>query len=349
MMQPILVKFEGDQSITFTIRELAESNFFKTAPPIPGHDGPAPMQNIQLVFYWIKNPEKFHMIIDAFNDLRKAGKIGFIRACCLLFNKFSGELTKAQREYTFIRQETVTLNDLTTFQRKINDFHRLIDASFTNLDLKVKTNQIVTTLLNIVTGVGVVLQYGLNMIMKCLSQVYQVDGSYFGTVNKIEAIAQFAKHSIHCGIPAKYITNNVYLISDIKIKGKEAKIASPTMGQGRMVMFPENSNFVYKVANNVFGVRGNKTEVAITAALKGTKAEPLIAKILNSWEDNVAISAEKATNIGEGEFMPAHASIINNILAKDGHSFTITDVHYMNVGKIGNRDVIVDYGSAWRR
>lgn len=262
---------------------------------------------------------------------------------------------KINKSYTSVE---FSIEQMMAFQLKVDDITKVaerFDNVWDNLNILIRTKgpqgKVVEKkymdILNELSWVCVNLQGGLHAIMNNMKGVYLIAPEYYGSISDPKVLAKFVAACMDYGIPNKYLVNNIYMISDVSLKGS-ANPDKPNMGFGRMTLIPPEGNAVYKVAINRYGVRSNKNDFMVMEAVRGKPLARFFAVTYESYEDYTINVMEKvdAGKSNQPNMIEAGqlGNTINAELDKANAGFHISDIKADAFGKKDGRYVIYDYG-----
>lgn len=201
---------------------------------------------------------------------------------------------------------------------------------------------------NTFSGIIQVLGFGMNQITHGLNRVYMIDAKYMNAIDNQEDLSKFVEKMAAAGIPSKYIMQNAYLISSKRLRG-DGSPDKPIWGQSRCVFYPDNADYIIKVAYNPIGKIGNRNEAYITKLLHGTPEEKLIARVTKISKNGFVTQGEKVKIPPEGVPLSTCWSIDDKLKSSKALrdvNISITDIHHYNVGYHSDKTpCVVDYGA----
>lgn len=204
---------------------------------------------------------------------------------------------------------------------------------------------------NMFGGLIQMLGFGMNQITHGLNRVYMIDATYMNAIDNQEDLSKFVETMAAAGIPSKYIMQNAYLISSKKLRG-DGSPDKPIWGQSRCVFYPDNADYIIKVAYNPIGKIGNRNEAYITKLLHGTPEEKFIARVTKISKNGFVTQGEKVTIPPNGvsyDTCRSMARSLNSSKALTDVNISIVDIHPNNVGYHSDQTpCVVDYGTVQR-
>ena len=102
-----------------------------------------------------------------------------------------------------------------------------------------------------------------------------------------------------------------------------------------------------KIAVNGLGIRGNNNEIRLTNLFNKHNVQGIIAKVTDTYEDNVGTKMQYASDVKTLTMDQAKhvKDVCNDKLKSLKVPVKVVDVHDTNIGLINNQVVIIDYGS----
>ena len=299
---------------------------------------------IGIIFSYLKNPKFIDELASVLDNISNgefdAGNATAVRARQEIFHKLS------QSNGT---QIILTMEELIAFQKRVNELaDKSANIILKEMPIDTQHRGQMIACINNANYTVLKLQMAINEMMLSFKELYSLDESYEGAITEKETAASFASKSIEAGIPSKYIAKNLSTVLSKELRGENFNKNKPPMGQSRIVFFPsKDKNTVFKVAINKIGVVANKTEIDITNRFKDFGIDDTIAKIMKSYLNGVAVDAEKAImdNNVDREKLGMMINKIKEAYERNGSNFEVGDLHQQNIGRIGDRNVIVDYGA----
>jgi len=302
--------------------------------------------NVGLAFTYLKNPK----LIDEMKNLFTSMANGDLDAASITSKSFKQFLANTINQ-VHSKEIIVTMEELMAFQKSVNEMAELA-GNITTIEIPDDTKhrgQLIA-MINNANYTALQLQMAINSMMQTFKEIYSLDEKYKGAIKDKETAAMFAAKSIKGGIPSKYIAKNLMMILSNDLRGGEVNPNEPLMGQSRIVFKPNNKETVFKVALNKIGIIGNKTEAELTEKFTELGVGDCLAKITNFYHHYTAVDSEKAIPVDRTERGDVARVVarLEDVVKKNNINFVISDIHPNNVGKIGDRIVIVDYGALAR-
>lgn len=239
----------------------------------------------------------------------------------------------------------IDLEGIRKMSSSMDEIHELMTSiSIDKFDANTPSS--VLDAFNIIAATMSSIQFTVNRISNTFAGLYQVDAKYIGTVKTSEELDRVVYSMIKAHIPSKFIAWNAVVICTPKMR-KYSNEEEPKMGQTRLVMIPDGKIKVYKIALNAVGINDLKKDIAIYNKLKEKHYDQYIARPIGI-EKNACVSTNEYANTNMLESSKNKIALhLQDILQSDEFvkkvGFRIDDLHTGNVGKVGNRDVAIDY------
>ena len=246
----------------------------------------------------------------------------------------------------FNGQTSFDMNDLT----KISDImKKVVDAM--NSDAIVSNNyppQLAEPL-NRLSSFLVKLQFGVNVITGCIIHRYDPDPRYIGMVKDTKVLDECVHTLIASHIPSKFVARTAYLLADEKLRAY-SDIDEPAFGQSRLGLFPEDTSKVIKVALNALGIHDIAKDANTYSLVSKAGGADLLAKILSVESNKCVETAERTMSADQSQlrdsFRDDYRALVNKIESLEANGVSISDIGKHNVGYLGNKLVLFDYGQA---
>ena len=252
---------------------------------------------------------------------------------------------------------TVSLKDLTDFQKKINSLVYKIDrfsdinTNVTALDKNTMAsfNSLYKKLLDI--------QISMNIVSSSFNTSLIINAHYIGCIKSLALLDEFVNTMIDEGVPPKYIAYNTWLAANECIRGN-GDTYKPIWGQTRFIFFPPNKNLCYKIAMSGAGITSNKAEIRTSDMFRKMDRVDLIAPVIKYFNNETVVVMERI----KGKGTPSYAACLsytkrcNDAIAeyekshKINLNIRIADQHKDNVKYDENNKCYrsIDYGIATR-
>lgn len=193
------------------------------------------------------------------------------------------------------------------------------------------------------------MQFSVNALTNNVGAMYRIDARYNGMITNLADMEKFVMKCIEAGMPYKYIGQNMYVIASKNIKGTSGKGSEkkPIWGQTRVVMFPDDTNIIYKVAMNTLGVKTNIAEENILERFKGSSFEQYFPMMRSATPKSCIIAWERLdTDRGasQNQILQLRNKIATGIDVKKLPIDITRDFHDGNVAWRGNTLVFCDFG-----
>lgn len=205
---------------------------------------------------------------------------------------------------------------------------KLSNLSTTSPDLNNVSNDVIQAM-NFLSRSLADFQMGLHLIGASMQQIYQLDESYRECAKNMEQIDVFVMNCIRSGIPAKYISWNVYMVADKSLKG-EGEQSNPLWGKSRIIFVPPQGNVIHKIALSEWARQQIIAEERVSAVLNQHGAQNLIASVMKTYQNKCVVDMEKV----DLEHDPAPTmhdmsrlqNMVNNTLATNNIKMDVTNV-----------------------
>ena len=250
-----------------------------------------------------------------------------------------------------IENYKLSMGQLTKFQETINYAQSKL-RNFDNIKSGVYSNITVKTLNNFAKVCNDI-QFGMNLIMGSLKQIYVIDASYVNSIKDEDILSKFVEECVRMGIPSKNIALNVYLAAHTDLKGDKANPLKPVWGQTRTILFPPNQNYVIKIALNNMGLRANESEYKVWNHVKNVPEKDMFAEVFSLSSNHYIEHMEKLDAkyvIDSGSLMKFRADLRKVCQKYKIPMNMTTDMHIGNVAinPRTNQPASIDYGMSYR-
>jgi soluble cytochrome b562 len=240
--------------------------------------------------------DKLSILTDyAIDILFKADKkrhIKFNNSCKSIIDDINRAEKKAK-----LKKVTVSLKDLTDFQKKINELIYKIDK-FSDIRTDVSSldkhtmesfNNLYKKLLDV--------QVSMNIVSSSFNTSLIINARYIGSIKNMALLDEFVNTMIDEGVPPKYVAYNTWLAANECIRGKGEDYA-PCWGQTRFTFFPPNKNLVYKIAMSGAGITSNRAEIRTSEMFQKMGRVDLIAPVVKHWNNDAIVVMERIHSSG---------------------------------------------------
>lgn len=365
----LICDFKSDGAVTFTKRDVIRASYDQSKHgKVKGHEGTTMAGEmygnriiriisddaqtesmIALLDQAIENVEKLILSDQNYLQSKSYHDIQIIRN---QFNSFFVSLSGPQSGGT-----TCTVGNFKEFAAKMSE----IDKKIIDIEKRVRSSNVPRSVEKHFIGIKTdtekllfSIQMGLNEVSKCFKGVYVIDKAYEGTINDIEVLGKFVDDMISSGIPAKYISFNVYMAASKELKGKGSAL-HPIWGQTRLVLFPDSmKDVVLKVAIGPAGRISNNSEATYYMRVKKTEYGKYFCPVKEMTANRCVEKMSRADCDRDGfrrrgsETPSSLANQLENI-ARDAARHirglpVLHDIHEFNIGFIGDQLVCIDYG-----
>ena len=195
------------------------------------------------------------------------------------------------------------------------------------------------------------IQYGLNTLTSLILMSDTIGDRWKASIDTPDLLDKVVKKFIDAGIPSGILAYNIAFMASPEL-AKYSDVANIPQGQSRATLFPEDESLVYKFATNNYGRIANKNDMDVVKLVSKAGLSDYIAKVLKIGKELCVETVERAdtsdaikhksefeSKLDEIEYMFSSAGEFGK---KTGRK--IEDIHENNVGYIGTRMVLVDYG-----
>lgn len=234
------------------------------------------------------------------------------------------------------------LKDLQIFSKQLSEVYKnyITPVTISDIQLNTQHEQLIDSVNRLFALVELV-QYSLNTITGVIKNSYTINKQYFASINNVENLDKFVSGMIDAGIPSKYVGYNAWLASGPNIHNE--KDFKPKWGQGRLTLFPDDKDIVYKIGLNASGVMANKIENNIYNKLS---KPDILCPCLSIEKGSSVITMKRVDSVGvcNEDKCNELTNRLNDLINSQKMQVTITDIHEKNIGKINNEFVVIDYG-----
>lgn len=248
------------------------------------------------------------------------------------------------------KEHSISLDKIMSFNKEINNLLEPFEKINNKIDqiINVKDKEIIS-ILNTISEKLLLIQFGLNTLTGAIAKPFISDVKYHNSISDINELDNFIKESIKAGIPSKYIGYNIIKVSDEKIKGTNIDEEHLTWGQSRLVLFPNNVDFVYKCAVNKIGVLSNRNESNVFNKLseKYPEINESLAEVKGLSQNGCICIMQKLI---KKQFDSSYANTIkkeiNYQLHRNNININIDDIHRDNIAYDPKDNYVkcIDYG-----
>lgn len=252
---------------------------------------------------------------------------------------------------------TMTLDELMEFQKKLNTLNEKIKSiDIPEMNALIARGDKNSKILEVINNIAFTLskvQMGMNSITSAVQNAYIIDAKYMNRIKNTETLSKFVGSCINAGIPPKYIGYNIYVASNAVIKGdgSHGDENNPIWGQSRVVLFPEDTSKIHKIALSGWGLRANKSEKLVSDKFKQVGDTSLIATVTSGTKNQVIIDAERVDTskpVSDNDISKLRDAIVDFAQRHNIPLKLDEDLHEDNVAYRNGKPIAIDYGMAWR-
>lgn len=310
--------------------------------------------------YFLKNPKtlkKLTELVDIAIDILFKNKHSHHTKFNLVCKKIINDINHAEKKEK-LDSVTVSMKDLTDFQKEINSLlYKIDEFSDINRDVS-KFDKATINSFNTLYKKLLDIQVSFNIVTSSFNNTLIIHSKYIGCIKNMTILDEFVNMLIEQGVPPKYIAYNTWLVSDECIRGKGDEY-KPLWGQTRFTFFPNNDDrLCYKIAMSGAGITSNRAEIRTSEMFEKMDRVDLIAPVVKHWKNDTIVVMEKI----KGNAIPSYATCLtyakrcNDAIAnyEKTHNIkfniTIQDQHKDNVKYDENLKCFrsIDYGVATR-
>lgn len=303
-----------------------------------------------------KAMEKLSALTDYAIDIlfknEKKHHIKFNTACKHIIDDIDHAEKKSK-----LKEVTVSLKDLTDFQKKINTLIYKIDkfsdistnVSVLDKDTMASFNNLYKKLLDV--------QISMNIVSSSFNTSLIINAHFIGCIKSLALLDEFVNTMIEEGVPPKYIAYNTWLAANECIRNK-SETYKPIWGQTRFIFFPPNENICYKIAMSGAGITSNRAEIRTSDMFRKMDRVDLIAPIIKHFNNDAIVVMECIHSKGTPSYATcmSYTKRCNDAIAeyekthKEKLNIKIADQHKDNVKYDENNKCYrsIDYGIATR-
>lgn len=248
------------------------------------------------------------------------------------------------------KEVTITMADLTRTQTQFNEIFSLLDKSVDTMVHGEITEEYKGVYQKIALICNLIVK-NFTAVHALLKNCFYIDEKYTNSISDPVKLDEVAALMVGSGIGAKYIMYNVAKMTSPELNQNEEP-NKQWSGQTRLVINPKEGPIVYKVAINQSGIHSNQLEKEITLRFQEVGIEKMLARTLDIQKHKAVTTVERAPSTPNVVIKNLeHLAVMNGMehkiekLRKEGKlNFVFKGVHANNIGKIGKRIVIIDYG-----